>query len=74
MAKKSGSDTNNVCIALLRSEQLILGKLAMAEDRSLSDFIRRTLIVGLRTANPKAANEMEEVRQVYKEQMLLNLK
>ena len=69
-----GKGTVNVGINLLDQERKILGRLALADDRSLGDFMRRLLVTGLRSTNPNAAREMEEARQRHYDQMLLNLK
>jgi len=68
-----GSGTVNVSVNLLKSEKNILGKLALADDRSLSDFMRRMVVVGLRSYSPASASGMEEARRLHNEQMLLKI-
>jgi len=69
-----GKGTANVAVNLLDEEKMILGRLAVADDRSLGEFIRRMVIVGLRTSNPSAATELETIRRKRNEQLLLSLK
>jgi hypothetical protein len=68
-----GKGTANVGVNLLLKEKSILGRLALAEDRSLSDFIRRQTIAGLRVMYPAEAQAMEDARKKHNEQMLLSL-
>jgi len=72
-ANPVGKGTSNVSVNLLDAEKLILGRLALADDRSLGDFIRRLVITGLRTTNPTAASDMETARRKHYEQQFLNL-
>ena len=62
-----GSGTANVPVNFLEDEKTILGRLAMDDDRSLGDFIRRQVITGLRVTNPQAARELENVRFAHYE-------
>lgn len=68
-----GRGTVTVGVNFLKPERTILGRLALAEDRSLGDFIRRQVISGLRSTYPSAALEMEAARKKHNEQMLLSL-
>jgi hypothetical protein len=68
-----GRGTVTVGVNFLKSERAILGRLALAEDRSLGDFVRRQVISGLRSTYPAAAAEMESARKKHNEQMLLIL-
>jgi hypothetical protein len=69
-----GKGTQNVTVNLLDEEKRILGRLALADDRSLSEFMRRLMLTGLRTLNPEMAARMDEVRRKHYDQMLLELK
>jgi len=69
-----GKGTANVAVNLLDAEKSILGRLALAEDRSLGDFIRRTVVIGLRATYPAAASEMEAARRNHNEQMIFALR
>jgi hypothetical protein len=73
-ANPVGKGTVNISVNLLETERKILGRLALADDRSLGDFIRRLVITGLRTTNPVAAADMETARRKHYEQMLFTLK
>jgi hypothetical protein len=68
-----GKGTVNVPVNMLEQERRILGQLAMADDRSLGEFIRRLVVTGLRTTNPGAAVEMELARKRHYRQLLLKL-
>ena len=68
-----GKGTVNVAVNLLNQEREILAKLAILDDRSLGDFIRRLAVAGLRTCNPDAAGSMESARRAHREQMLLRI-
>jgi hypothetical protein len=68
-----GKGTVNVQVVLTKGERGILGRLALEEDQSVSDFARRRIVDGMRMFNPKAAEKMEELRRKHKEQLLLNL-
>jgi hypothetical protein len=63
-----GKDTVNVAVNLLKLEHDLLRRLALDEGRSLSNFIRRQVVAGLRTTNPTAAAEMEKFRKQHYEQ------
>lgn len=73
MTNPVGKGTRNVAVNLLDEEHRILGRLAMKDDRSLGDFIRRQLMMGLRMSNPDAALEMEMARKKRAEQMFLKI-
>ena len=60
-----GKDTVNVAVNLLKRERNLLRQLALDEGRSLSTFIRRQVIVGLRNTNPTGAVEMEKARKQH---------
>lgn len=68
-----GRDTVNVSVNLLEQERLTLARIAVADDRSLGDTIRRLAVNGLRSANPDAAQKIEEMRRHHREQMILHL-
>lgn len=70
---KPGRGTVNVAVNLLSEERAIWAKLAIADERSLGDFIRRVAIAGLRITNPAAAEQIEAVRKLHREQMLMKL-
>jgi len=63
----------SVQVVLTVGERDILGRLALDEDQSVSDFARRRIVDGMRMFNPKAAEKMDELRRKHKEQLLLNL-
>lgn len=67
-----GKGTVNVAVNLLDAERDILGQLSMADDRSLSDYLRRLAIVGLRSTNPSAARQMEDARSRHQESKVAN--
>ncbi len=73
-ANPVGKGTVNVTVNLLAQERLILGRLALSDDRSLGEFIRRMVVTGLRTVNPQSASDMEEARRKHYEQILLNFR
>jgi hypothetical protein len=60
-----GKDTVNVAVNLLKSERNLLRNLALDEGRSLSTFMRRLVVVGLRRTNPAAAVKMEKARKQH---------
>ena len=60
-----GNGTVNVAVNLLKLERNLLRQLALEEGRSLSTFIRRQVVAGLRTTNPLAAIELEKARKQY---------
>ncbi|MGA2751624.1 MAG: hypothetical protein ABSG59_22895 [Verrucomicrobiota bacterium] len=74
MPNPLGKGTVNVSVNLLKQERLILGRLALADDRSLGEYVRRLILTGLRFSNPSAAAEMERARAVHAEQILLNVR
>ena len=63
-----GKGTINVAVNLLKPECNLLRQLALAEGRSLSNFIRRQVVAGLRTTHPTAAAEMDKARKKHFEQ------
>jgi len=63
-----GKDTVNVAVNLLKHERSLLRQLALDEGRSLSTFIRRQVMTGLRITNPTAVIEMEKARKQHHEQ------
>ena len=68
-----GKGTVSLQVVLTKGERDILGRAALDEDQSVSDFARRRIIDGMRIFNPRAAAEMDEFRRKHKEQLLLNL-
>ena len=48
MPNPLGKGTVNVSVNLLKQERLILGRLALADDRSLGEYVRRLILTGLR--------------------------
>jgi len=72
MTNKPGKGTANVAVNLLAEERDILCRLAVADDRSLGDEIRRLAVAGLRVSNPHAAQAMEDARRNHREQSLLH--
>lgn len=69
MTHSQGKGTINVAVNLLAEERSVLGKLACADERSLSDFIRRLCVTGLRVSNPEAAVKMETIRREHQQQL-----
>lgn len=67
---KTGSETHNVSVNLLDQEKLIFARIAIAEDRSLGDVIRRFAVAGLRSGNPEAAEQIEQLRREHRQDML----
>jgi len=57
-----GPGTVNVPLNLLIEERQMFGELAISEDRSLGDIIRRLAIDGLRAHDAVAAGKIEELR------------
>jgi hypothetical protein len=70
-ANPIGDGTVNVSVNMLLEERSVLGRLALAEDRSLGDHIRRMVTIGLRVTNPAAAIEFEAARSRHNSQPLL---
>ena len=70
---RTGRGTTNVTLNLLEEEREILCRLAIADDRSLGDEIRRLAVAGLRACNPDAARNMEDARRNHREQILMKL-
>jgi hypothetical protein len=68
-----GHGTENVTVNFLSAEKRIYGQLALRDDRSTSEFIRRMALMGLRTFNPQAAQMVDEARQKHYDQMILKL-
>lgn len=71
---KLGKGTVNVTVNLLEEEHAVLTKIAVADERSLGDVVRRLAMAGLRVTNPDAAYQMERARRAHREQMILKLK
>lgn len=67
---KPGHDTHNVSVNLLDQEKLIFARIAIAEDRSLGDVLRRFAVAGLRAGNPEAAEQIDELRRLHRQEML----
>ena len=70
---KTGKGTANVAVNLLDEERDILCRLAIADDRSLGDEIRRLAVAGLWVSHPELAQAMQEARRNHREQTLLHL-
>ncbi len=70
---RQGKDTVNITVNLLDEERSLLARLAVKEDRSLGDFIRRMAVVGMREKYPDTAEMLDEARKKRREQMMLRL-
>lgn len=70
---KQGKGTVNIAVNLLETEREILARIAVADDRSLGDTIRRLAVAGLKTMNPDAAFQIECGRRAHREQILFKL-
>ncbi len=68
-----GKGTVNVAVNLLDVEREVFARLAVADDRSLGDEIRRLATAGLKAMNPEAAQRIETARQQHREQLLFKL-
>jgi hypothetical protein len=44
----------------------VLARLAVVDDRSLGDIIRRLAVAGLRSYNPTAADQIEIARREHR--------
>lgn len=60
-----GKGTSNLGINLVDAEKQIWAKLAFVDDRSASEFIRRMALIGLRSQNNDAANQIEAIRRMH---------
>ncbi len=49
-----GKDTQNISVNLLEEERRAFGRIAVAEDRSLGDIMRRLATEALRERHPEA--------------------
>ena len=65
-----GRGTVNTPLVLLKEERTIFGRLAVAEDRSLGDVIRRLAVEGLRIHHPTEADTLIEARQHHREEQI----
>lgn len=70
---RQGKGTDNVSVNLLDVEREVFARLAIADDRSLGDEIRRLATAGLRTMNPDAAMKIEDARRQHRQQTLFKL-
>lgn len=68
-----GPGTENFTVNLLKEEKQILGRLAVADGRSLGDFLRRLAVTALRITNPDAAQAIDEARRKHHEQLMLKI-
>ena len=69
----SNKAKENTSVHLLDGERQILARIAVTDDRSLGDTIRRLAVTGLRVHNPEAAERMEKLRREHREQILFHL-
>jgi hypothetical protein len=67
MTNPLGKGTGNVGVNLVDSEKDIWARLAFVDDRSLGEFLRRMALIGLRSHNNDAANQIETIRRQYAE-------
>lgn len=65
----TGKGTVNVAVNLLETERTILRRLAVEDGRSLSTFLRRQIVAGLRVTNPAAAIEIEKARKEHQDEV-----
>jgi hypothetical protein len=70
MTNPQGKGTTNVAVNLLDEERAILVRLAVVDDRSLGDVIRRLAVAGLKANNPDAADQLEQLRRKHRQQTL----
>jgi hypothetical protein len=69
-----GKDTQNISLNLLEEERLVFGRLAVAEDRSLGEIVRRLAVEGLRTMHPAECEQLLNARRSHRQELLnLNL-
>jgi hypothetical protein len=65
-----GPGTVNVPINLLAEERHMFGHLAVNEDRSLSDMIRRLAVDGLRQRSAEQAERIEALRRGHRAELI----
>lgn len=65
-----GSGTANFSVNLLEAEQRAFGRLAVAEDRSMGEIIRRYAVLGLQAVYPQVASELVTARQEHRQTLL----
>lgn len=62
-----GFGTVNLAVNMPREERLILGRLAMSEDKSSGAFVKELLLAGLKVKCPEKAKEIERIRREWKQ-------
>lgn len=55
---------------LLDEERLTFARLAVAEDRSMGDIIRRLAVEGLRTMHPNECEQLISARRTHRQELL----
>jgi hypothetical protein len=69
-----GPGTQNLQVNLLDEERLVFARIAVAEDRSLGDILRRLAVEGLRTMHPAECEQLLTARRSHRQELLnLNL-
>lgn len=63
-----GRGTVNAAVNLLIEERKMLISIAIAEDRSLSDTIRRFTVEGVRARHPEIATQIDAARRARRNQ------
>lgn len=65
-----GEGTVNVSLNLLDEERQVFGRLAVVEDRSLGDLVRRLAVEGLRASHPEQHAKLIEARRSHRQELL----
>jgi hypothetical protein len=65
-----GPGTVNVPLNLLVEERSLFGHIAVSEDRSLGDTIRRLAVDGLRQRNHLEAERVEALRRAHRAELI----
>lgn len=65
MRNQIGTGTCTIGVNIPKDERDLLGQLANSANESISQLVRRMMLIGLEAKNPAAAKRLKEIRVRY---------